>query len=254
MGNTATYHNVRDKSGRFAPKSSKTPTKRKAKPSKKVSSKGKEIYDMFILDKSSSMSSIKEATINGYNEILNGIKKVCKDTKVPSYCSLVEFSNNFNVKSKFLNTDCEKTSILTNSTYLPGGMTALYDAIGLGITSLKENLASKLNSNISVTVSILTDGEENNSTKYNKQSTKALIEEMKDKYNWTINFIGAGEEKAVKSVADSIGIFASNTASYKATNIGTQSAFSNISNARSKKSVDYASRGVNTNIGFFSND
>jgi hypothetical protein len=247
------YHNLRDANGRFTKKVTVvTKSVTKKKPSKKVN---KEIYDLFILDKSSSMSSIKTSTINGYNEILAGIQKVSKDTKIPSYCSLVEFSYNSMINSVFNNLLCENVKGLNDSNFRPSGMTALHDAIGFGINQLKSNLGAKLNDkNISVTVSILTDGEENNSSKYNQYSIKELIETMKNDYNWTINFIGAGNKDKVQAVADSIGIFASNTINYSADSVGTTTVFRNIAKSRSAKSVTYATTGENNNFGFFSND
>jgi len=246
------YYNVRDKNGRFTSKGKKTTVKKKVK---KATNKNLAIYDMFILDKSSSMNSIKQATMNGFNELIGGIKKVYEDTKVPSYCSLIEFSSYGTIKDTYLNTPCVEVGTLNDYNYRPGGMTALYDAIGHGIHQMTEYLGDNIdNKDISVTISILTDGEENNSRNYNQQDIKNLIEKMKTVYNWTINYIGSGSEKSVKAVADSIGIFASNSMNYMATDIGTQNVFKNITRARSVRSTSYVSTGVVKNDGFFSND
>lgn len=120
---------------------------------------------------------------------------------------------------------------------------------------MKELLGSKLtNKDIQVTITVLSDGQENSSKVYNSTSIKNLIEEVKNTYNWTINYIGAGEEKVVKEAATKLGITSSNVANFTANSEGTKGLFQTYNTARKSKSISYAKTGENTNFGFFSND
>lgn len=70
-------------------------------------------------------------------------------------------------------------------------MTPLYDAIGMA--SNKLNNALEKESDYSVLVTILTDGEENNSKEYTKAAIHALITALKSK-GWVFTYIGANHD------------------------------------------------------------
>lgn len=241
------YHNVRGKDGRFISKgkSKKTVTKRVKKATKKLES-----YDMFILDESGSMGSVYEETVKGFNSVLDNIQKTAKKNGISSRCSLIKFSG-FITKAVYNNRPSENADRLGRGNYTPNGGTPLYDAIGTGIEALKADVKDK---KASVVIYIFTDGEENASSKYNSQTIKALIEDVRDNRGWTITFIGAGSERVIKAAADSIGIFASNTSNYVAGGAGTTKAFDTIVRARTSSLTSYSTTGQTTNDGFFSDE
>ena len=88
---------------------------------------------------------------------------------------------------------------LTSDTYLPDGCTALYDAMGMTLTSLRP----KVSENDKVLVTIITDGMENASQEYNSESIKTLVDELKSK-GWVFAYIGANHK--VEEAASSISI------------------------------------------------
>ena len=75
------------------------------------------------------------------------------------------------------------------SNYLPNGMTALFDAVGMAIsTKLAKDKST------GVVCLIVTDGVENASIKYNKSQVATMIKEMEEKNNWKFVFLGANQD------------------------------------------------------------
>lgn len=227
-------HNIRDSFGRF------------------TASKKKDLisYDLFILDASSSMNYVKNETISGFNEVIVGIRKVSVKNKIDSRCSLLTFSSNNSETFVSKNVSIDKFKDLTPDSYFMYGMTALYDAIGKGIEFLDKTTTKGSN----VTIHIFTDGRENDSRKYNRKKIASLIQNRKDKLNWTITFIGAGDKKYVLDAATSIGIFKSNVLNYDAGKEGTTKAFHTMATNTVRTRSKYALTGTVTNDGFFSSE
>jgi Mg-chelatase subunit ChlD len=78
---------------------------------------------------------------------------------------------------------------LDESTYIPGGMTALNDAIGFVIDTV-EKRHSTLKTKPNTMLVILTDGQENSSAEYTLEQIKNQIEKVK-KDGWEVLYIGA---------------------------------------------------------------
>lgn len=184
----------------------------------------KKTTNLIIIDASGSMESKKEAVVSGLKELLAQIKiDAVKDkTKVKTATIVLDFSGQGDVR-ELVNVG---SSITLNDTvsanYKTRGMTALYDAIGKGF-----NMVGAKEKN--VFVSILTDGQENDSKEFKHEDVKALIEK-KRKLGWVITFQGTTEE-AIKS-AVSMGIAVTNTASFSNSVVGVRTSSMNISNAR----------------------
>lgn len=83
----------------------------------------------------------------------------------------------------------EDVKPFTISDYVPGGMTALHDAIGRSIRATERAERS----DDRVIVVIMTDGHENSSHEWNKRSILKLIEEKRAD-GWDFVYLGAGEE------------------------------------------------------------
>jgi len=212
-------------------------------------SKNKAIYDFFVLDRSGSMQSIKASTITGVNEYINTSKAVAKKNKITSYLSMITFDHEVNTVYDYINIDDVKE--LTDEDFVPRGYTALHDATGRAIASLKEKLKGKeSDDNIDVTITIFTDGQENSSKEHTHKSIAELIKQVQDDYKWTVTFIGAGDKDAVMRVAQSLNINVSNFSSYTANAADTLNMMSTMSHARSLKSANY-SAGVKSNVGYF---
>jgi hypothetical protein len=162
-----------------------------------------QVYNLIILDKSGSMSSIANAAISGFNETVGGIRSAqerFKDTQ-EHFVSLMIFC------------DCEKTMVydmvpvnevkeLTSREYRPCCCTPLYDAMGISINALYNAIKDKEDATAVVTV--ITDGLENASKEYSGQAIKALVERMKNEEGWNFAYIGTNQD--VEATASSLSI------------------------------------------------
>jgi uncharacterized protein YegL len=78
-------------------------------------------------------------------------------------------------------------------TLMPRGCTALLDAMGRFITQVGEELAKRheVDRPGKVIVCIVTDGLENSSVDWTRESVKALVEQQRDQWQWEFVFLGA---------------------------------------------------------------
>jgi uncharacterized protein YegL len=159
------------------------------------------VHNLIILDESGSMESIKNATIQGFNEVVQTIKGVEKQyPEQKHYISLVTF-NGLGIKNKLFCKKVRNLKQIDGNSYRPDSMTPLYDAIGFSASKLLKKLEKKKDYNVLVT--ILTDGLENASKEYSGRAIKELIEDLRQK-GWTFTYIGANHD--VEKVAASISI------------------------------------------------
>ena len=121
-----------------------------------------------ILDRSGSMQSMTQATIAGTNEFLAAQQATMDDhgQPIPATFTLVLFDHEY--LPIYQRVDIQTARPLTLETYVPRGNTALLDAIGRTIDDLGADLAATPEADrpSKVIIAILTDGEENSSTRY----------------------------------------------------------------------------------------
>ena len=200
-----------------------------------ISSKTK-VYNVIIMDRSGSMWDIQKSAINGFNEVLGGVKadaKTYAETQ-EHYMTLVLFDST-SIDNVHWNENPEKASILTAETYVPGACTPLYDAIGKTLTKLEKELHG--DPNVSVIVTIITDGYENSSTEYSLKAVQALIKHLKDE-GWSFAYMGTDHD--VKGVTVSLSI--TNVMKFEKTEAETQAVFEKERRARKRyndKMADY---------------
>lgn len=166
---------------------------------------------VFLLDMSGSMQGMEEDTIGGYNGYLDNMKD--SDAKVTTVL--------FNGSHEMItNGKCIKNvKKLSRKQYIPGGSTALLDAIGDTIKYMDEKGSDK------VLFIITTDGEENSSRRYTKEDIKKLIN-IHD--NWEFIYLGADIDSYGE--ASSIGIKSDRTSNYKKTSKGVSKLFDKLKN------------------------
>ncbi len=190
-----------------------------------------------IIDKSGSMQSKIDMAISGFNEFLMEQKKV----EGKALVSTVLFSSYNKERTLYEDIDIEGCKYLDKDTYTTDGMTALYDAIGktinheidkLGNLPLEERPEKIL-------CVILTDGEENSSRNFTKDSIKKLINEMKEDFKWEFIFLAANEEASTQ--AETMGISKGNSYAFTNDAEGLKDAYRGVSYAttsyRKSKSV-----------------
>jgi hypothetical protein len=160
---------------------------------------------IFLLDETGSMESYKEATINGFNEYLQSLKKDGEDT----FFTLTRF-NSDKIETPYSAVPISEVEKLSEETYRPGAMTPLYDAIAKTVRKTEEALASK-RSKPKILFVIQTDGLENASREYDRRAIFRMIEAKKVE-NWMFVYLGADQD--AWDVGTSIGIPGSNTMNY----------------------------------------
>ena len=145
---------------------------------------------VFILDESSSMQSCQDSTISGYNEYLTAQKDDALKTGIKTLVSLYKF-NGYNLNCVFDRQDVQEVQPLTNVTYRPSGGTNLHDAMGGVMMKLNEILSEKKKADReSIIITVLTDGEENQSKTFRQTDIKPMVEKAEGK-NWGFMFLGA---------------------------------------------------------------
>lgn len=216
-------------------------TSKKSKKSKKagtpsssaaaIPAKTHEIYHLLVLDRSSSMESVRDVTIKGFNENLQSCRTDKVADGIEQFFSLVTF--NQSVDFPIWRKPISDLADLTTKTYVPSGMTALYDAIGVAVSKLQSEIQDKIEKqDANVVVTVFTDGEENSSQEWRDYSKlSSLLAKLRDSRMWTFTFIGCSE--GTLAAAKGLGFTAANTMQYAATPDGTRDAFRKLSQSRS---------------------
>ena len=140
--------------------------------------KDKTDHIIVILDRSGSMSSNKYTVIEQFNQFLNEQRKLDKPCKI----SLHQFDDIY--ETVYEDVDLKDAPYLSDESYEPRGMTALYDSIG--------KTMNNLNKNNRTLICIITDGLENASKEFTQTTIHTMIGDYKKKYGWSFAFIGAG--------------------------------------------------------------
>lgn len=203
-----------------------TPVKKTKKTKKAKTPKNTRI--LFILDRSGSMRAIMDDTIGGFNSYVAGQL----DCPGEATLSLIQFDHECLIVHD--NVPVADVPEMTRETFVPRGMTALYDAVGMTISQFKE--APKDTKTI---VMILTDGQENSSKEYTFSSVKKLIQEVEDDLGWEVMFLGANMDAG--QVAASMGIKGMNAATFDFSANGAADALSSVTLAtRSMRGASFS--------------
>lgn len=192
----------------------------------------KTAHVIFVLDDSASMRSCTDSTISAFNEFLESQKKDDKESGIKTYITLFKFDGT-NVNKVINHVRAKSVEPLNHETYSPNGWsTNLYDGIGGVILDTNKTFESqKKKDRDSITIAILTDGQENSSKIFRNSDIKAMIEKCESK-NWGFVFLGANINAF--AVGSTLGFGANNTMQYSTNNMNaTLNATANFVN-RSK--------------------
>jgi uncharacterized protein YegL len=144
-----------------------------------------------ILDESGSMATKKADVIGGYNQFIRDQKALTIDemrlslTKFNTLCSTV-----------YSAMPVADVPELTEASYVPGGLTALFDAVAETVRLAdKDKLEDER-----VLVLVMTDGQENSSRETTREQVQAIIKERTDRGTWTWAFIGENPDRWVREL------------------------------------------------------
>lgn len=150
-----------------------------------------------VVDESASMATRAEETRSAFNSYFDDIEKEDPTAKVTA-ATFSDMGRAEKVRYLCKNMSVRDMPYLSPENYTPNGMTPLFDAVGQVVTTLSNEKADRY------LVVILTDGEENASKEYKKETIQALIKSKEETDKWTFVFIGAGIDAWIG--AQSIGI------------------------------------------------
>ncbi len=159
------------------------------------------IYNLVILDRSGSMMPLREAAVQGYNETLDLVRKAQEQYGLEQQNLITLVLFNHEVTNIF---DCDTVQDIPNLSmqdYNPDGMTAMFDAIGKSLYKLKEQLDCL--ENATAVVTIISDGLENASVKYNLAQVVELIDQLKEQ---SVMFVFMGTNQNVEMTAAALHI------------------------------------------------
>lgn len=166
---------------------------------------------IFLIDRSGSMAAIAAAMTDGIEEFIN------KQKSVPGEClvSLYDFDDKY--EAKYV---AQSVWQVPKYTLEPRGMTALYDAIGKTVSTVGERLRTTpdVERPSQVLFVIVSDGGENSSQEFKGElGRKAIFDKIthqRSKYAWEFIFLGANQD--AYAIGTSLGVHASNSVSYSA--------------------------------------
>ena len=161
------------------------------------------VYNLLILDESGSMGVVREATVRGFNELVQSIQGLAQEFPTNKQVVTLTTFNSSGIKDKLFLQEAEALRPLSLADYQPQALTPLHDAIGETVSKLRNVLASTGATNYQVLVTVLTDGEENASKEYTRPVIHGLIEQLKEQ-GWTFTYIGANHD--VDRAADGLAI------------------------------------------------
>jgi len=181
-----------------------------------------------LLDRSGSMSDIRDDTTGGFNSFLTDQKELPEGATL----TLVQFDNEYEVN--YTDIPLQMVKDLDTKTYQPRGSTALLDALGRSIINLGnrlENIQEEERPE-KVTFVVITDGYENASREFTKSKIAEMIKHQKEKYSWNFIFLGANMD-AVRE-GTSYNMDGGKTLTFQATGDGIRKSFGSLSTSVKK--------------------
>jgi len=193
-----------------------------------------------VLDRSGTMSSIINTAIDGFNEYLNKQKQLEDDATI----TIALFDDQYELL--YDNVPLNEVEPLTRNVWSPRGMTALHDAIGKTINSVRaaHKKMKKNDRPDKVLVCIVTDGLENYSKEYQLDDIVKLTREC-EADGWNFIYLAANQDAF--DVGVKLGVSAGNTFTWTADDVGV----SNFTMAMSNATTYY--RSTTADVGDYGN-
>jgi uncharacterized protein YegL len=199
----------------------KTTSKTK-KPKTPVADAPKTLVTM-LLDRSGSMGSMRQQTIDA----VNGYLAELRTSKASIHCTLIQFdapeTGAMDLRKVFVARPIAEVADLGLTDFEPRGLTPLLDAVHATISAVSQSLVGK--GHVKPVVVIQTDGHENASREASWEGVRALVK-AKTAEGWQFVFMGAGLESDAYHQAGRMGLSEAATVSYGKDSIATRAVFS----------------------------
>jgi uncharacterized protein YegL len=190
----------------------------------------------FIQDRSGSMQSVWEETVNGFKKFLEDLRASAKNDGVEYLFSLTTFDTRVEAPVAVQSIERVDASILAQ--HGPRGSTALYDAVGSTI----QNTAANRHGADKIIVVIVTDGHENSSREWDKDKLHSAIDSRLKEGNWTFTYLGTQPETWDDAAA--LGVAFGATARYAPTRAAA--AYAAVARSVSRLAADKSRLGTRT--------
>lgn len=148
----------------------------------------KTLHYFIVADASGSMSDQIDEVRMELNNHFKMLKSTAEKTGDTIKVSLITFDTE--IEWKFTGVLAKNLPIIGSKEYFPGGMTALYDAVGRTVQKANYLVGSIQSEKEVVWVMVFSDGGENASRRFHYGNLKALLDEFQTKPNWNITFTG----------------------------------------------------------------
>lgn len=142
------------------------------------------LFAYILLDRSGSMESCRDTTIDAFNEYVMGLRR--SDT-VDARVTLTIFDSE-SIDTLQSAEPAKSFMELNRNNYVPRASTPLLDAIGKAVADIDK---ATLRPDEKIGLVILTDGLENASKEHTKDTIKKLLTDRQDNKGWLVTFLGA---------------------------------------------------------------
>lgn len=187
-----------------------TPDDNQPQPNKKAMSDINATEIAYILDRSGSMDTLREAAVSAFNEFLGAQRAVPGTARL----TLVLFDNVYEVPVDGV--PLPEVTELVAKDFVPRGSTALLDAIGRTVLKLDaaiEGRPEQLRPG-KVVVAIFTDGQENASREFDDRQVGDLIRKYREERGWEFIFLAANQDAIASAAHLQMSMHSSGNAEY----------------------------------------
>lgn len=178
----------------------------------KTATPAKKVLISFIQDRSGSMSSAWDETLNGFKTYIAKMQ-ADQQREVEYLFSLTTFDTQ--IDTPYVGVPIADVDGGKLKSFGPRGSTALYDAVGKTLQAHDDDKNLSFESAIVV---IVTDGQENSSREWSKTALHTAIDDRIKRGNWTFTYLGTQPE--TWDDAQSLGMGKGASATYNAQNAG----------------------------------
>jgi uncharacterized protein YegL len=178
--------------------------------------KWQNVHVGIVLDRSGSMEDCRTDAIGAVNSYLRQVKA---DKEMEASISLMTFDSQ-SIEVIRDHVPAGNCAELTPQEYQPRASTPLLDAVGHGVMLLDKRKSATER----CILAVMTDGLENASREYTKETIKALLDRKQKQDGWLVLYLGAGHDAWMQ--ASALGLHAGNVANFdKSAVAGSMEAF-----------------------------
>lgn len=199
-----------------------------------------------VLDRSGSMQDMREDAMGGFNAFL----KDQQDAPGEAELTVALFDHEYVLLHDAA--DIKLVKPLDETTYVPRGGTALYDALGRTVNVLQASIEKRPEDERpgKVIIVIVTDGQENSSSEFTRERVFEQLKKLKADKGWKVMFLAADQDAL--EVGHSLGVGRARSAAVDGTKVGARASYRAMNAAvrgfRSGVDIEAISAGGETGV------